>query len=175
MSRYIVTMSASLDGYIADAEGNVHWLEPFEKDDYGYEAFLGSIGAIIMGRVTYEQVRSFGPWPYDGIPTLVWTGRDLDDLPEGAESLSGGVEATASWLEKYAGGRDIWVLGGARTVNGYLRAGLIDRIELFIAPVLIGGGVRLFEQGATEPSLLKIHTAQPYANGVVQLTYDFRK
>ena len=64
MSSFVVYIAVSLDGYIADGAGDVHWLEAFEKDDYGFEEFLESIGSILMGRVTYGQIISFGEWPY---------------------------------------------------------------------------------------------------------------
>ena len=84
MSRFFVYIAVSLDGYIADESGDVHWLEAFEKDDYGYEGFIDSVGAILMGRVTYEQILDLGGWPYGDIPTLVWSGGVVEDLPEGA-------------------------------------------------------------------------------------------
>lgn len=58
-------MAMSADGYIADAGGGVGWLEPFEDVDYGYDAFLGEIETVVMGRRTYEQIEGFGlGWPY---------------------------------------------------------------------------------------------------------------
>lgn len=174
MSRFVVYIAVSLDGYIADETGDVHWLEAFEKDDYGYEGFIDSVGSIIMGRVTYEQITSFGTWPYGDIPTMVWSGSVVEDLPDGAVKWSENIEKTASWLREQAGDKDIWILGGAQTIQAFLTAGIVDHMDLFIIPVLLCGGIRLFDGDPGEPQMLKLEQAQPYANGVVQLSYTMR-
>jgi dihydrofolate reductase len=175
MSRFVVYIAMSLDGYIADEDGDVHWLEAFEKDDYGYEGFIQSIGSILMGRVTYEQILSFGVWPYKDIPTLVWSGGSVEDLPDGARSWSEDIEETYSWLNEQAGDKDVWLLGGAQTIQTFLTAGMLDRMDIFVIPVLLGGGIRLFAGEDSEPQMLKLDHVQPYANGVVQLSYNMRK
>ena len=62
--RFRVYIAVSLDGYIATPDGGVGWLEPFFDEDYGYDSFVREISCAVMGRVTYEQVRAFGEWPY---------------------------------------------------------------------------------------------------------------
>ena len=172
MGRFVVYIAMSLDGYIADEDGDVHWLEAFEKDEYGYNSFIGSIGSILMGRSTFEQVLSMVKWPYSDIPTLVWSGKEpAVDLPERVQCLSENVEGMSRRLRELAGDRDFWVLGGARVVQSFLSAGLIDRMDIFIVPVLLGGGVRLFREDGSDPQMLNLEHVQPYANGVVQLTY----
>jgi dihydrofolate reductase len=170
----VVYIAVSLDGYIADGAGDVHWLEAFEKDDYGFEEFLESIGSILMGRVTYDQIISFEGWSYGETPTLVWSGGKVEDLPAGAVAWSENMEKTAAWLKEQAGARDVWILGGARTIQTFLDAGMIDRMDLFVIPVLLGGGVRLFGEEGGDPRLLKLDDVQPYANGVVKLSYTRR-
>jgi dihydrofolate reductase len=174
LSQFVVYIAVSLDGYIADEDGDVHWLEAFEKDDYGYEEFIQSIGSILVGRVTCDQIISFGVWPYKDIPTLVWSGSKVEDLPDGARSWSEDMDKTTSWLKEQAGNKDIWILGGGRTIQTLLSAGMIDRMELFVIPVLLGGGIRLFGEEDNEPQLLKMEHVQPYANGVVQISYKSR-
>ena len=174
MSRFVVYIAMSLDGYIADSDGDVHWLEAFEKDDYGYEEFIESVGSILMGRVTYDQILSFGEWPYKEVPTLVWSSGNVKELPEGARIWSENIEKTAFWLKKQAGDKDIWILGGAQTIETWNSAGMIDHMDLFVIPVLLGGGIRLFGGEDSEPQMLKLEQAQPYANGVVKLSYKMR-
>ena len=164
----------SLDGYIADGDGDVHWLEAFEKDDYGYDEFINSVGSILMGRVTYEQILSFGEWPYKEVPTLVWSGGNVKELPEGAITWSKNIGKTASWLKEQAGDRDVWILGGAQTIEAWTYAGMIDRMDIFVIPVLLGGGIRLFAGEDSEAQMLNLEQAQPYANGVVKLSYKNR-
>ncbi len=165
----------SLDGYIADGVGDVHWLEAFEKDDYGYEEFIDSVGSILMGRVTYDQILSFGEWPYKDMPTLVWSGSRVEDLPEGAEGWAENIDKAGSWLKEQAGDKDVWILGGGLTIQAFLSAGMIDHMDLFVIPVLLGEGIRLFGGEESEPQMLDLKQAQPYANGVVKLSYNTRK
>jgi dihydrofolate reductase len=164
----------SLDGYIADENGDVHWLEGFDQDIYGYEEFVDSTGAILLGRVTYDQIKGFGQWPYREIPTLVWSGGNVEDLPDGAHEWSENLEDTAGWLKEQAGEKDIWVLGGALTIKAFMDAGMIDRMDIFTIPVLLGGGTSLFDGEGSEAQLLNLENVQPYANGVVKLSYTMR-
>jgi len=174
MSRFLVYTAMSLDGYIADEKGDVHWLESFERDEYGYDGFMGSVGSILMGRVTCDQLLGFGEWPYEGLPVLVWSGGEVHGLPDGVQSWSGDMEGTVSKLEELAGDRDVWILGGASVIQAFVWAGKVHRMDLFVVPVLLGGGVRLFGPEDGEPMLLKLDNVQAYANGVVQMTYTTR-
>jgi dihydrofolate reductase len=164
----------SLDGYIADGDGDVHWLEAFEKDDYGYDEFIDSVGSILMGRVTYDQILGFGEWPYKDIPTLVWSGSRVEDLPEGTEGWAENIDKAGSWLKEQADDKDVWILGGGLTIQAFLSAGMIDHMDLFVIPVLLGGGIRLFNGKDSEPQMVDLEQAQPYANGVVKLAYKMR-
>ena len=132
MGKFKIYLAASLDGYIADKDGDVGWLEPFDGTDYGYEAFIEGIGAIVMGRKTCNQVFSFGEWPYEGIQTVIWSSLELMDLPEGIESFSGPVEELSVRLVELSADKDVWILGGGTVNSAFLEAGLVDSIEIFI-------------------------------------------
>ena len=79
MAEVVYYVAASVDGYIATPDGAVDWLAPFHTDgeDHGYNAFLATLGGIVMGRRTYDQVRGFGPWPYTGLDCRVVTSRPV--------------------------------------------------------------------------------------------------
>ena len=172
MSQFVIYIAVSIDGFIADEEGSVAFLEAFEKDDYGYDAFLEGIGSIIMGRATFAQIMGFGVWPYGDIPCIVWSESEFKELPEAVEVISGSVSEISDRAAVLAQNKDIWVIGGAKTIQAFMEAGLIDHYELFIIPVTLGKGVRLFEGKASEPYPLKLVNNQPFANGVVQLVYE---
>ena len=76
-------ISASLDGFIADEDGGVAWVERFLVDgvDYGYKDFLAGVGAVVMGATTYEQELERGGLPYGERPTWVFTHRELPTPP----------------------------------------------------------------------------------------------
>jgi dihydrofolate reductase len=167
----VIYIAVSIDGFIADEEGSVAFLEAFEKDDYGYDSFLEGIGSIIIGRTTFTQILGFGVWPYGDISSIVWSEREFKELPDKVEVISGSVSQIADRATELAGNKDIWVLGGGKTAQAFMEAGFVDRYELFVIPVTLGKGVRLFEGKASEPYPLKLVNAQPFANGVVQLVY----
>ncbi len=84
MGKTVLYLGISLDGYLADRQGGVGWLEGQRPSgsDYGYQAFYSRVGLVVMGYNTYRQVKeelSPGAWPYDGVPCLVCTHRPLQD------------------------------------------------------------------------------------------------
>lgn len=174
MSAVILYIAASLDGYIADSQGGVSWLEPFEQagEDYGYTAFYRSLDAVIVGRITYEQSLTFGEWPYRGVATYVVSHRPVQP-PAGhhVEAYSGSLPELVSKL-KDRFRKDIWLVGGAQLVAAFLRDNLIDQLILTVIPVMLGSGIPLFVEGSARRSLT-LNAVNHYPNGIVQLTYHF--
>lgn len=162
--------AVSLDGCLADARGEVGWLAPFDAEDYGMAGFLAGISAVLTGRTTYDQVRGFGDWPYAGKRMVVLTHRPLDaDAPAGVERASGDVAAIVARLKAEAAG-DIWLLGGAVVAQRCLALDLVDSIELFIIPVILGAGPRLFAaDGAARE--WRLTATRFFRNGVVAVEY----
>lgn len=166
MAYVVLYIAMSLDGFIADAEGGVHWLAPFDSPDYGYDDFVAGIDSLIMGRATYDQVLGFGPWPYAGKRVVVMTSRPLPDAPEGVTPWQGGD--IARLVAELPG--IVWLVGGATAVRHFLAAGLIDRMRLFLMPCLLGQGIRLFES-VEIPGPLPLLAARHFTTGVVELDY----
>ena len=160
----------SLDGCLADARGEVGWLAPFETQDYGFAGFLDGIGTILTGRATYDQARSFGDWPYAGKRMVVLTTRPLDrDPPAGVEAASGDLGAIVARLKAETEG-DVWLLGGAAVAQHCLALDLVDSLELFIMPVTLGAGPRLFATAGTPRDWVP-GPARRFPNGVVARDY----
>jgi dihydrofolate reductase len=144
--RYGVGMS--LDGFIADDEGDTGFL--VSDPTYDSAPFFASIDTVLMGRVTYEGAVRQGMRAYPGLQNYVIS-RTLDaaDYPE-VTILSDDVEATVSELRR-GSGKDIWLCGGGVLFRSLLAAGLVDTVELGVSPVLLGGpGTPML---AREPSL----------------------
>ncbi|MBL0897777.1 MAG: dihydrofolate reductase family protein, partial [Reyranella sp.] len=93
-------IAMSLDGRIARPDGSFDWLEGHPAEEFGIEAFVESVDAILMGRGTYDAVRRMGEWPYPGKAVIVMTGRPLFDAPPGVEARSADLAAVASELER---------------------------------------------------------------------------
>jgi dihydrofolate reductase len=160
----------SLDGCLADAQGGVGWLAPFEAQDYGMAGFLAEVGSVLTGRTTYDQARGFGDWPYCGKRVVVMTRRALDpDPPAGGGAVSGEIAPVLARLRAETPGA-IWLLGGAALAQRCLTEGLVDSLELFLMPVTLGAGLKLFAGGGPSRRW-RLASATPYPNGVVAVTY----
>ena len=164
----IAYVAVSLDGYIAEADGTVSFLEDFGTDEYDFHGFFDSIGALAMGSATYEQVVGFG-WPYGDRPCLVLTSRELP-VPDGASVrfADGDTGAAIRAFAESAEGR-VWVVGGGRVIADGIRSGGIDTMELYVMPVVLGEGVPLFPDRIDRP--LELTATDSFTNGVVRLLY----
>jgi dihydrofolate reductase len=176
VGRVQLYIAQSLDGFIADAEGGVAWLESFnvEGEDHGYAAFLSDVAAVVMGATTYSQVMSWDiAWPYQGLPTWVLTHRELP-VPHGADIrfAQGDVGRLVAHMEGETSG-NIWLVGGADLVRQFVAARLLDELRLFVAPVLLGGGIPLFQ--GVEPTDAKLVGTREFGTGLVELRYELER
>jgi dihydrofolate reductase len=165
-----VFVGTSLDGFIARADGSFDFLDAGGNEPHGYEEFLASVDALVIGRKTYETVLGFDGWAYGQKPVFVLSRRPIAPPPSGAvlERLSGAPADIVAQLET-RGIQHIYVDGGA-TIQGFLRAGLIDRLIVTRVPVLIGAGIPLFGPLDSDITLRHVSTRQ-YAGGLVQSEY----
>lgn len=169
--RYYV--AASLDGFIATSDGAVDWLAPYEGQDFGYEEFVAGIDAVILGRATYDQVRGFGKWPYGGKQGYVLTSTPLPSPPDGVVPYSGDLADLAARLRTESK-QDIWVVGGGQTAAGFLEAGGLDRIELFVMPVLLGTGIPFLPHHPRQTDL-RLISSETGPLDVLSLTYSIER
>ena len=165
-----VFVGTSLDGFIARANGELDFLPAGGGEPHGYDEFMATVDALVIGRKTFETVLTFGSWPYGAKPVFVLSTHVLAPTPPGAavERMSG---APADIVVQLAarGIRHIYVDGGI-TIQRFLQAGLIHRLIITRVPVLIGGGIPLF--GAVERDIPLKHVAtRHYASGLVQSEY----
>jgi dihydrofolate reductase len=174
MMRASVFIATSLDGYIARPDGALDWLPSGSEDeDHGFEPFLHSVDALVMGRKTFETVLGFGPdaWPYGAKPVYVLSStlREARGAPGAVcEVLRGPVADAARALDR-RGVRDAYVDGG-QVVTGFLEAGLVHRLVITRIPVLLGAGIPLF--GPLSRDLRFAHVAtRAFRNGMVQSEY----
>ncbi|TAM93134.1 MAG: dihydrofolate reductase, partial [Rhodanobacteraceae bacterium] len=139
-----VFVGTSVDGFIARLDGVLDFLPPGGGEPHGYDEFIASVDAIVIGRKTYETVLACDDWPYDGKPVFVLGTRAPAAAPDGAvmEWLSGEPADIVRQLEA-RGFEHIYVDGGI-TIQRFLRARLIQRIVITRVPVLIGAGIPLF-------------------------------
>jgi dihydrofolate reductase len=168
-------IAASADGFVADAAGGVGWLDRWDPHAFGYEAFFAGIGAVVLGRATYETALAFGPWPYAARKAYVLTGRALPAAPHLALASPDPAALHAAAARETASG-DLWHVGGGRAIAAFLDAGLIDEIEVFQMPLLLGNGIRLFPGSAARETELALVDSEVFAaSGAVRLRYALRR
>ena len=165
-----VFIGTSLDGFIARADGALDFLPPGGGEPHGYDEFMATVDALVIGRKTFETVLTFDAWPYAEKPVFVLSTRPLATPPPGAvvERMAGPPADIVSQLA-VRGVKHVYVDGGM-TIQRFLRAGLIQRLIITRVPVLIGSGIPLF--GALEHDVPLTHVAtRQYASGLVQSEY----
>jgi len=171
--RASVFVGTSVDGFIARSDGALDFLPPGGGEEHGYEAFMATVDALVIGRNTYETVLSFREWPYGEKPVFVLSTRDLAPAPASAhglvERMSGEPAEILSRLAE-RGIRHVYVDGGI-TIQRFLRARLIQRLVVTRVPVLIGSGIPLF--GPTDGDIVLEHVStRQYASGLVTSEYE---
>ncbi|MFJ6001640.1 dihydrofolate reductase family protein [Arthrobacter sp. NPDC092385] len=154
MTRVIFYTASTINGFIADEHNSLDWLFAVEPPPpEHYVRFLDTVGVLVEGSTTYEWVLDFeglleepGTWGtmYGERPTFVFTTRELP-VPEGADVrfVAGDVRAVFERLHEAAGGKDIWIVGGGDLAGQFLAAGLLDGIQVSVAPVALTGGAPL--------------------------------
>ena len=146
--KTIVYIAQSLDGYIADTQGQIDWLEMApnpDGDQMGYDLLMSEVDALLMGRVTFETVLGFDvDWPYT-LPVYVLSSR-LQEVPS---HLAGKVSLVSGELpdildQLAAEGHATLYIDGGTTIQSLLNQDLIDELRITTLPILLGGGYSLF-------------------------------
>lgn len=169
-----VFVGTSVDGFIARPDGRFDFLPAEGGEPHGFEEFLASVDAIVMGRNTFETVMGMPGWYYGSKRVVVLSTRPLD--LSGARARGGVVEQMSGeppdLVARLAasGAHHLYVDGGD-TVQRFLRAGLIDRFVITRVPVLIGEGIALFGKVPHDVKLRHVMT-RALAGGMVQSEYE---
>jgi dihydrofolate reductase len=171
MTKVLAGITTSVDGYIAGpddgpgkglGEGGErlhYWVfggpwtyedepkgEATGEDSAWLAEMIARVGAVVSGRATYEAAGHWGdenPW---GIPVFIVTHRPEEEPESGAFTFVSGVAEAVEQARAAAGDKDVHVMGGADVIRQALDAGLVDELTIIVAPVVLGGGKRLFEE-----------------------------
>jgi dihydrofolate reductase len=166
-----VFVGTSLDGFIARPNGDLDFLPPGGGEPHGYDEFIASVDAIVIGRKTFETVLTLGPWPYGKKRVVVLSSRPVDLSAAAGAEVEQMAGAPAQIVAQLAatGAHHLYVDGGI-TVQQFLRAGLIQRLIVTRVPVLIGAGIPLFGTLPHDIQLRHVGTRQ-YPSGLVSSEY----
>jgi dihydrofolate reductase len=171
--RLVMTLAMSLDGYIADADGGYGWIKGDGSraldtpNRWDYEAFLRGIDLVVMGRECYDQGMA-GDFP--GKTVLVSTHRPLPD--SGNVRFIGGDVCAALRQELLKPGKDVFLFGGGKLADSFIREDMVDEYILGIVPVILGAGRKLF-YGGNAPLRLRL-TECMLDEGIAILRYARR-
>ena len=169
--RNSVFIATSLDGFIADKNGGIDWLDSIpipDNLDMGYDEFTSQIDALVMGRVTFETVCGFNiEWPYKK-PVFVLS-NSLTEIPQKFKDKAQLVHGTLTEILKQIHQKECYRLyiDGGTTIQGFLREDLIEDIIITVIPILLGGGSPLF---STLPKELEFECIKSnvFLNTIVQ-------
>ncbi len=173
MAKIKLYIAQSLNSKIALTDGSVEWLETIpnpDNTDHGYAEFLDSVGITIMGNNTYRQLISWGiEFPYKTKTNYVFTQNNEVQNTEFVTFINGNhlrfirdLKATAK--------TDIWLIGGGRLNTWFLNEDLIDEIYVFTMPIIVEGGIELFEAIPKQTRLI-LTESKRYNSGAVELRY----
>ena len=145
MSKIILYIATSLDGFIADSDGGVDWLpqpkNAEELEEVGYNQLMDRIDTIVMGSQSYHQILSFGEWAWPDKKTYVFTSKSSSSELTCIEFTNDTPKLWIEKIRKKKNNKDIWLLGGAELVHSFSRVNLIDELILTIVPFNIGRGI----------------------------------
>ncbi|WP_266160503.1 dihydrofolate reductase family protein [Dyella silvatica] len=166
-----VFVGISVDGFMARPNGELDWLPDGGGEPHGYDEFIASVDAIVIGRKTFETVLGFDAWPYGDKRVVILSSRPIDlSVVHGGrvEQMAGSPAQIVSQLE--AGGSHHLYIDGGDTIQRFLREGLIRRLIITRVPVLIGAGIALFGSLPHDVRLRHV-TTRHFASGLVQSEY----
>jgi dihydrofolate reductase len=181
VARLIYSMLASLDGYVADEQGDFSWATPDDEVHAYVNELERSVGTMLLGRRMYEVLAAWEDIPLEGEPApiaeykAIWLETDKvvfsgsgPEIRTGRTRLEPTFDADAVRAWKASADRDLSI-GGPTLAAEALHAGLVDHIRLFLAPVIVGGGLRALPDGYR--ASLELVEQRRFEGGFVMLAY----
>ena len=173
-------MAVSLDGFVNGPngeDGGLHdwYFSPSGDGPKILDELLQTIGAMVIGKRTFDNQPEDFDTPYK-VPHFVLSHKaEASVKRNGAQFIfvTDGVESALAQAKAAAGDKDVCVAGGAATAQQYLKAGLLDEVQMHLVPVVFGGGLRLFELGMEQIDLQRIRVLK--SPGATHLRFRFIK
>jgi dihydrofolate reductase len=159
-------IAQTLDGYIAGENDDLSYLQPYHGLDFGYDAHLESVDAIVLGRRTFDVIYPQFGWTYPGsLPGVVMSTRPLPAGTPAQVVTSTDPRAVAA---RYP---NAYVDGGAGTIRAFLQIDAITEARIFTLPIMIGSGVRLFSEAPGFSLKWRLESSTVHGAGVVENRY----
>ena len=184
MVDLVYAISSSLDGYIADEDGNFDWTDPSEKAHAFFNELQRSVGTFLCGRRMYETMRAWDSLRLDDLSEIerefaeAWRDTDkvvysttLGAVPEPRTRLERAFDSEVVQTMKEKADSDLSI-GGAGLAAEAIRAGLVDRYALRLVPTIVGGGISALPDAARAD--LDLNTTRRFDDGSVLVDYGLR-
>jgi len=175
--KVILNIAVSLDGYVASSNDTIKWLESYDNlSEYGFNDFISSVGAIIMGNRSYDigiENGWFQDEPYGPSPIFVVSSkkRSEDRTVGNFIFVKDGIEKACELASLAAGDKNIYLFGGPNVVQQFINKNLLDEIHLSIAPVILGAGISLFANLEERNIELERTDVKSYSDGLTSIHF----
>ncbi|HEX6258569.1 MAG TPA: dihydrofolate reductase family protein [Candidatus Saccharimonadales bacterium] len=179
MSKVILDLAMSLDGYVAGVHDEIDWLADFDPNDYGFPEFIKTVGAIVMGKRSYDigiEQGWFKNNAYGTSPIFV-VSKDIPKIvsDDARFYFVSDIQSAYEKAQATAGNKNIYLFGGASIFQQFLNAGLIDEIHIGIVATILGKGIRLFDNLADKRVRLERTKVVEYPKGLTGINYRIIK
>lgn len=173
MRKIIYSVAMSLDGYVAGLNGEADWI--IMDPEIDFMGMMARFDTVVMGRRTFEAAqKQGGGGAMPGVTSVVVSRTlrpaDHPDVTVIGEDLGVGIARL-----REQPGKDIWLFGGGSLFRSLLDLGLVDKIEVAVVPVLLGGGVPLLPERSQRSSLKLVSSRVYQATGTVSLEYAVKR
>jgi len=169
MRKIILFIASSLDGYIARENGDIDWLP--EAGSSGYDVFIKSVDTVVMGKKTYDQVLTFGDYPYKDKKSYVFTRNKNYPKEENIEFVQDAEKLMKNILPD--SGKNIWLIGGSEIISTFVNLDFVDELILSLIPIVLGKGIPLFKNMEKEMKMELVKTTD--YEKLVELYYKILK
>lgn len=176
MGKTILYVAMTLDGFIAGEHDDLSFLEyskGLSESDHGkmksFEDFFASVGSLIIGKRTYDWEMEHAGGNVNPVPKFVLTNKKEEDKKD-VYFTNEPIEVVLAKAKKIAGDKNVWIEGGASVAQQFLNAHVIDELDLYVFPILLGKGIQLFEKLDNSIKLELVETNS--SHGMVELKYN---
>lgn len=177
MTKTIVEIAVTVDGFVAGLHDEQDWLEGFEDlSELGFDAFIAGVGAIVVGMRSYKlgvergwfKGNTYGPSP---IFVVCKTPPQNPSTDADFRFVTTGIEDAHRQAAQAAGDKNIYIFGGPNIIQQFLEKNLLDELRLSVVPVLLGQGIPLFAHMQERRQKLERVDVKVFSNGLTSLVY----